>query len=319
VRAVNAFKVLSIGARTALVALVMTLVPLTLFAQKKTPAHPDLQGFWTSGTITPLQRPADLAGKESFSAQEAAEYERTWLEKFRKNFAEEDLQAPDLDYTYMDRMKVVDSRRTSLITDPADGRLPPLLADAQARAAARPKPSKDDPEVLGLDERCLLQTAFGSSNASPPMLPNPFGQNFYQIVQTRDHVLIYTEVVHDTRVIRIGGSHPPPDVQFWLGDSVGRWESDALVVDTTNFSEKTHFRSSGLKLHVVERFTRIGPRTIRYQFTVDDPETWARPWTAELPFTATESRMFEYACHEGNYSMANVLRGARAEEKRKPD
>jgi hypothetical protein len=104
-----------------------------------------------------------------------------------------------------------------------------------------------------------------------------------------------------------------------LGDSVGRWEGDALVVDTTNFSEKTHFSSSVPKLHVVEHFTRISPRTIRYQFTVDDPETWARPWTAELPFNATETRMFEYACHEGNYSMMNVLRGARAEERRKPD
>jgi hypothetical protein len=305
--------------RITLVAASIALGSLVLSAQQRTPQRPDLQGVWTSGTITPLQRPADLAAKESFSEQEAAEYERTWLEKFRKNFPEEDLQAPDLDYTYMDRMKVVDSRRTSLISDPVDGRLPPLLPAAKERAAARPKPSKDDPESLGLDERCLLETAFGSSNASPPMLPNPFGQNFYQIVQTRDHVMIYTEVVHDARIIRIGGSHPPPEVQLWLGDSVGRWDGDALVVDTTNFSEKIHFRSSGPKLHVVERFTRTGPRTIRYQFTVDDPETWARPWTAELPFTATESRMFEYACHEGNYSMANVLRGARAEEKRKPD
>lgn len=204
-------------------------------------------------------------------------------------------------------------------SDPADGRLPPLLPAAQARAAARPKPSKDDPELLGLDERCLLGTAIGSSNGSPPMLPNPFGQNFYQIVQTPEHVMIYTEIVHDARIIRIGGTHPPAAVQLWLGDSVGRWEGDTLVVDTTNFSAKTHFRSSGPRLHVVERFTRAGPRRIRYQFTADDPETWSRPWTAEIPFNASESRIYEYACHEGNYSMENVLRGARAEEKRKQD
>jgi len=305
--------------RIALIAVALAFGTLTVSAQRAKRVPADLQGFWTTGTITPLQRPTDLAGKEFFSEEEASEYERTWLERFRKNFPEEDLQAPDLDYTYMDRMKVVDSRRTSLISDPADGRLPPLLPAAMARAAARPKPSKDDPELLGLDERCLLGTAIGSSNASPPMLPNPFGQNFYQIVQTPGHVMIYTEIVHDARIIRIGGTHPPATVQLWLGDSVGRWEGDTLVVDTTNFSAKTHFRSSGPRLHVVERFTRTGPRTIRYQFTADDPETWARPWTAEIPFNATQSRMYEYACHEANYSMANVLRGARAEEKRKQD
>src|SRR5881628_916186 len=137
--------------RITLVAAALTLATLALSAQRRTLDHPDLQGFWTSGTITPLQRPTDLAGKEVFSEQEASEYERTWLERFRKNFSEEDLQAPDLDYTYMDRMKVVGSRRTSLLTDPADGRLPKLLPAAEARAAARPKPSKDDPELLELD------------------------------------------------------------------------------------------------------------------------------------------------------------------------
>jgi hypothetical protein len=302
--------------RSTLVALALTTIgTLAVSAQRAKQQPPDLQGFWSSGTITPLQRPANLAGKEYLSEPEATEFERTWLENFRKNFPPEDLQAPDLDYNYMDRMKVVASRRTSLITDPPDGRLPPQLPAAKARADARPKPSKDDPELLGLDERCLVETAFGSSNASPPMLPNPFGQNFYQIVQTRDHVMIYTEVVHDARIIRIGGTHPPVAVQLWLGDSIGRWEGDTLVVDTTNFSDKTHFRGSGPRLHVVERFTRTGPGTIRYQFTADDPETWSRPWSAELPFNATSERIFEYACHEGNYSMMNVLRGARAEEK----
>jgi hypothetical protein len=309
----------AITRRTALVAVALAIGALKVSAQRAKPALPDLQGLWSTGTITPLERPRNLAGKAVFTEPEAAEYERTWLEEFRKNFSAEDLLAPDLDYDYMDRMKIVESRRTSLITDPADGRLPALLPAAKARADGSPKPSKDDPELLDLDQRCLMETAFGSSNASRPMLPNPFGQNFYQIVQTSDHVMIYTEVVHDARVIRIGGTHPPPGVHLWLGDSVGRWEGNTLVVDTTNFNDKTRFRGSGLRLHVVERFTRTGPRTIRYQVTVDDPDTWERPWTAELAFNATNARIFEYACHEGNYSMMNVLRGARAEEKRKQD
>ena len=300
-----------------LAAVTVAIATVAVSAQRTPSPHPDLQGSWSSGTVTPLERPADLAGKEFFSEAEAAEYERSWLTNFRKNFPPEDLQAPDLDYDVMDRMKVVASRRTSLITDPADGKLPALLPAAKARAAARPKRSRDDPEVLGLDERCLLSVAFGSSNASPPMVPNPFGQNFYQIVQTADHVLISTELVHDARIVRIGGTHAPPAVQLWLGDSIGHWDSDTLVVDTTNFTEKSHFRGSGPRLHVVERFTRTGRDTIRYQFTADDPDTWAKPWSADIPLTATAERIFEYACHEGNYSVANVLRGARAEEKQK--
>ncbi len=298
-----------------IVAVVLVLGSHILGAQRAQRLSGDLQGSWTNGTITPLQRPADLAAKEFFSEPEAAEYERTWLTGFRKNFSEEDLLAPDLDYDSMDRMKVVAGRRTSLITDPANGLLPPQLPAAKARAAARPKESKDDPELLGLDERCLLSVAFGSSNASPPMVPSPFGQNFYQIVQTATHVMVFTEMVHDARIVRIGGTHAPPNLQFWLGDSIGRWDGETLVVDTTNFTSKSHFKGSDARLHVVERFTRTSPTTIRYQFTADDPDTWDRPWSAEIPFNATDERTFEYACHEGNYSMANVLRGARADEK----
>jgi len=302
----------------AVAALAIVTAGTHLSAQRP-PLSPsrDLQGFWTNGTITPLQRPPALAGKTNFTPEEAAEFERTWLDEFHKGFEPDDLQAPDIDYNYMDRMKVVPDRRTSLIVDPPDGRLPPQLPAAKARAAARPKKTNDDPELLGLDERCLLETAIGSSNAAPPVVPNPFGQNFYQIVQTDRHVMIYTEVVHDARIVRIGGTHAPAAVQLWLGDSIGHWEGDTLVVDTTNFSTKTHFMGSGPRLHVVERFTRTGPTSIRYQVTADDPDTWDRPWTAEIPFTVSNERIYEYACHEGNYSMTNVLRGARAEEKKK--
>jgi hypothetical protein len=212
-------------------------------------------------------------------------------------------------------MRLIDGR-TSLIIDPPDGRLPPQLESAKARAAAR-KRSYDDPEAMTLDERCLVSTAAGSSQVAAPIVPNVLAGNYYQIVQTPQYVVLFTEWVHDARIVRIGGTHPPPAVQRWLGDSIGRWEGDTLVVDTTNFTPKTHFRGSGERLHVVERFTRADANTIRYRATVDDPETWPRPWTMEVPFKATKEPVLEYACHEGNYAIENSLRGHRAEERQK--
>lgn len=300
--------------RAVLVAVLLWLSAIPATAQRAV-AGRDLQGTWTNGTVTPLERPKDLAGKAVFTEAEAEEFERTWLENFRKNFSELDLMAPDLDYTYMDRQKVVPDRRTSLITDPPDGRIPPLLPAAKARAEAEPPQSLDGPEALGLAERCLMETSFGSSTSAPPLVPSPFGQNYYQIIQTRDAVVIFSELIHHARVVRIGGTHVPSSLRFWLGDSIGRWEGDTLVVDTTNFDGHTRFRSSGPRLHVVERFRRTGPTTLDYSFTVDDPETWARPWSARVPFSTTTDPILEYACHEANYSMTNMLRGARAEEK----
>ena len=286
-----------------------------LSAQRTPGGHPDLQGLWSNGTATPLQRPAEFANRAFFTEQEAAEYDRTAQERLVKSLPEEDRTAADLNDIYLDTLKVVDDRRTSLIIDPPDGRLPALLPEAQKRSADRPPSSFDDPETAGLDERCLLETAVGSSNAAPPMVPNPFGQNFYQIVQTPEYVVILTEVVHDARIIRMNGEHLPPKIQKWLGDSVGHWEGDTLVVDTTNFTAKTFFGGSGERLHVVERFTRTDAKTIGYRVTVEDPETWAGSWTARIPFKATDNRIFEYACHEANYSLENALRGARAQEK----
>lgn len=301
---------------TFIMALVLALACRPASAQRAPAAGSDLQGNWTNGTITPLERPKQFQDKAYLTPAEAAEYERTWLEDFRKNFSEDDLMAPDLDYTYMDRQTVVPSRRTSLISDP-DGRLPPLLPAAKARADARPKGSFDDPEALGLAERCLMETSFGASTSAPPLVPSPFGQNFYQIVQTPQVILIVSELIHHARVVRIGGTHPPASIRLWLGDSIGRWEGDTLVVDTTNFDDHTHFRASGPRLHVVERFRRASATTLDYAFTVDDPDTWDRSWSAAVPFRATSEPMLEYACHEGNYSLTHILRGARAEEKAK--
>ena len=265
--------------------------------------HPDLQGFWTNGTITPLLRPPEFADKEFFTAQEAAEFQRTALPRLLQG---------EPRYTYLDRLSVVEGGRTSLIVDPPNGRFPPRAPQYEGREVE--PVSADDPEARTLDERCLLGMAAGSSSAAPPMIPNPFNGNFYQIVQTPDHVMILAELIHDARIIRLNGRHLAPAVRSWLGDSIGRWEGDSLVVETVNFTEKSAWRGSSDQLRVVERFTRTDADTIQYRATVQDPERWARPWTMEIPFKATDQPVFEYACHEANYTLGNILRGARMEE-----
>jgi len=219
--------------------------------------------------------------------------------------------------------------RTSIVVDPPDGRVPPMKAAARERnrayallavapgadessSSAGPISAFDNPESRPLAERCLL--GFGSTSG-PPTLPNYFYNNLKQIVQTPTTVMIVNEMVHDARVVRIGGTHLPASIRRWHGDSVGRWEGDTLVVDTANFTDKTQFQGASDKLHVVERFSRIDPKTILYRFTIEDPETWDRPWTGEYPWVQTDELMYEYACHEGNHALENVLRGARAREK----
>jgi hypothetical protein len=170
----------------------------------------------------------------------------------------------------------------------------------------------DDPEIRPLAERCLVGF---SSTSGPPILPTYFYNNLHQIVQTPTTVMILTEMVHDARVVRIGGTHPPSTIKKWLGDSIGRWEGDTLVVETTNFTDNTRFMESTENLKVIERFTRGDARTLRYQFTLEDPATWTKPWTAEYTWPLTNDLMYEYACHEANYAMGNILRGARLKER----
>ena len=222
-----------------------------------------------------------------------------------------------MDDTYVESEVIkVDRLRTSLIVDPPNGMLPPLLPAAQAHITARPKRTDDDPEAVNLAERCLLGNfGLGGSTASPPMLPSAVLAPYYQIVQTDTAVMIFTEWVRDTRIIRMNATHLPAAIKRWLGDSVGHWEGDTLVVDTTNFRPDTHQLDSSEHLHVVERFTRVDAQTLRYRVTVDDPDTWATAWTAEWPFRATGARLFAVDCHEGNYAIENFLRGARAEER----
>jgi len=219
-------------------------------------------------------------------------------------------------------------KRSSLVVDPPDGHIPPMNAEARARqarlraltvapdaaenAAAGPAGAFDGPEARPLAERCLL--GFLSTDG-PPALPNYFYNNLHQIVQTPTSVLIFNEMVHDARVVRMGGQHVPPTVRLWMGDSVGRWEGDTLVIDTTNFTDKTQFQGSSDQLHVVERIKRADAKTLLYRFIVEDPQTWDKPWTGEYPWNGTDEHIYEYACHEGNYAMGNMLRGARAAEK----
>ena len=219
-------------------------------------------------------------------------------------------------------------KRSSLVMDPPDGHVPPMKPEARQRnqrfaaggavapdasesAAAGPPGAFDGPELRPLAERCLL--GFGNTSG-PPTLPNYFYNNLKQIVQTRDTVLLLNEMVHDARVVRMNAEHAPPAIRKWMGDSVGRWDGDALVVDTTNFTSKTRYNGSGEQLHVVERFTRTDANTILYRFTVEDPETWDKSWTGEYPWKSTDEKLYEYACHEGNYSLGGMLRGARQKE-----
>jgi hypothetical protein len=181
----------------------------------------------------------------------------------------------------------------------------------EAAAAAGPPGAFDGPESRPLAERCLL--GFGSTSG-PPTLPNYFYNNLKQIVQTKDTVMILNEMVHDARVVRLGAKHLPSSVRRWNGDSIGWWEGDTLVIDTTNFTGKTQFNGSSDQLHVVERIRRADANTLIYRFTIEDPETWDRAWTGEYPWVATKDNLYEYACHEGNHAMPNMLKGARLKE-----
>jgi hypothetical protein len=266
----------------------------------------DLQGTWANDTATPLQRPAEFIGREKFTPEEAAKFEHGFFDRLLNNLATDEDRALQIDYndTYAEPKKV-DRLRTSLIVDPADGRLPPA-APAARRVPAR---STDDPETLSISERCLEPGSGGL-----PYLPSGIISPGYQIVQTRDAVMIFTEAMHDARIIRLNGTHLPPSIKRWLGDSVGHWEDGTLVVDTTNFRPETRFQGSSEQLHVVERFTRTGNDTMQYRFTVDDPDTWATAWTAEVLFRTLDARLFEAACHEGDQDRELMLRAARVQE-----
>jgi hypothetical protein len=299
-------------------------------ATPRTPdGHPDLQGLWTTQTYTPLQRPERYAGREFLTEQEAVELTTLLTQDGVDPLAAGVLGASDeerrqrvqqVDPTHYNNAvwlstpqpKALSSLRTSLIVDPPDGRLPPLTPEAQKRAAARRAAiGFDSYENRPLVERCVVW-----GHEGPPMMP-PAYNDVMQIFQTPSHVAFVREI--STNLPRIiptdARPHPSEGIRQWAGDSRGRWEGDTLVVETTNFNDKVAIQGSSAALRVVERFTRVSADRILYQFTMDDPATWTRPWSVELPMVKTEGRPYEYGCHEGNYGMVNTLSGARATEK----
>ena len=294
---------------------------------------PDLRGVWAYATITPLERPSQLGGKEFFTEQEAAAFEKETAQTQDRDRRDADGKGgkgpdgrTDLDRAYNKfwwdfGSNVVGTRRTSLIVDPPDGHIPPLTPDGQKRAEDRRGLWTRDEEGGGAagrsydsaDERPLQERCLAWSTGGPPMLPGAYNNNVH-LFQTGDYVAILNEMIHDHRLIPLDGRpHVGPQIRQWMGDSRGHWDGDTLVVDTMNL--RGAFRASSDSLHLIERFTRIDAETLLYEFTVDDPNTWTRPWTVQVPMAKSQEPIYEYACHEGNYSMENVLAGARAQEK----
>ena len=291
--------------------------------------QPDLQGVWDFSTVTPMERPVRLGGKAFFqNEQEGAQFE-----KEEAQFQNRDLIDPEKggaiypaggvvpynEFWYERGTKVIGSRRTSLIIDPPNGRLPEMTPEGKRLAEARAKEGMEDQLGRGkadswedrpLGERCIM-----GFNAGPPIMPSAYNNNL-QIFQQPGTVVILTEMVHDVRIIPLKGQpHLPSSVRQWKGDSRGRWEGSTLVIDTTNFNRETSLPGSTRSMHLIERLTRVDDNTLLYEFTVNDPETWTRPWTAQVPMRKSGERVYEYACHEGNHAMVGMLAGARAAEK----
>ncbi len=274
---------------------------------------PDLQGFWTNTTTTPLQRPADLADKPVLTPEEVAKRNVDVATRQSADNAPRRGDPGNYNEFWYERGRL--NYRTSLVTDPPDGRVPPLTPEAQQLAAAARAghgPS-DAPENRSVYERCITRGLPGA------MMPGFYNHN-YQLVQTPGYVVINVEMIHDARIIPMDGRpHAGSAIRGWLGDSRGHWEGNTLVVETTNFNDKAREQSviafsTGQNLRLVERFTRTADDAIEYEFTVNDPTVYTRPWTASIPMTKFDGPIYEYACHEGNYAMGGMLRGARLDE-----
>ena len=291
-----------------------------VYKAPRTPdGQPDLQGFWTNSTYTPLERPKGVT-KEFYTPEEARDVVK------RAANAEAEQTAPgtiaDVHYDFtqfgLDRSQgqLSSSLRTSLIFDPADGKIPSMTPQGLKRATEAVEYRKrvgrwDSAEANDLDDRCLIMLGAG-----PPMLNSGYNSN-YQIVQAPGYVMILVEMIHDVRIIPLDGRpHVSPRIRQWIGDARGHWEGETLVIETTNFNGKNPLRNSSENMRVVERFTRVADDAIRYTFTIEDESTWVRPWSAELPMKKSVGPLFEHACHEGNYGLYNTLVGARLEEKK---
>jgi hypothetical protein len=319
---------------TLLAVTVLWLGAVSAVAQTDPPrtawGQPDLHGVWDFRTITPLQRPERLSDQEFLTAEEAANLDQAAYDRNTRLYNQDaerttvgenvdrrgEGQAPgSYNQFWIDSgTKTVGTRRTSLIIDPPNGRMPSTTPDGQRRAEASREYRREHPADSYVDfsagVRCIL-----GFNAGPPFAPSAYNNNM-QLFQTQDHVVIMTEMVNTSRVIPIdGGPHLPETVRQWSGDSRGHWEGDTLVIETTNFDAKRRWRNTTESMHLIERLTRVDAETLLYEFTVTDPETWTSSWTAAVPMPLNPEPMFEFACHEGNYSMPVMLGGTRAEER----
>jgi hypothetical protein len=333
---------LGIAALLALVVILLAPAPAAAQAQKasapaapkaaastkpwtapKTPdGQPDLQGYWTNNSYTPLERPNGVT-KDFYTPAELVEANKKAAEREEEQTVPGTVADVHYDFTQfgLDRSqtRLTGNLRTSVIVEPANGKLPPVTSEGQKRAADRAAERKkqgaqyDQVQNIPLGSRCVY------SNAGPPMLP-PGYNPAYEILQSKDTVTILIEMLHEVRVIPLDGRpHAPEGYRSWLGDSRGHWEGDTLVVETTNFNDKAAFRGASENMKVIERFTRVSDDAIRYEFTVHDPSTWEVPWKGEMPFVKINGPVFEHAGHEGNYGVANTLKAVRMEEKKAAD
>jgi hypothetical protein len=314
-----------IKSRAAFLLAVTSLSAQSTLAQKVVPAvskagaiprapdgHPDFTGIWFNATRTPLERPAALAGKATLSDAEAHEWEAKENARWEERSTVEggrpvSIEGGAYNVLFYDNgselARFDGQKRTSMVVDPPDGHIPPVVPEARNRGRGLSNIPGDYKGQTN-DTRCLV-----GNTPAVPMTPAAYNNN-YQIVQTQDSILIVLEMIHDARIVHMNAKHQPPAVRQWFGDSIGHWEGDTLVVETTNFTDKTRYRGSSMDLKVTERFRRVSDKTIEYRATMEDPSTWTKPWSIELPFNSVPGPLYEYACHEGNYAMVDILGGA---------
>jgi hypothetical protein len=271
--------------------------------------HPDLSGIWSSATRTPFERPAVFQGRATISDDEARKWEAKENERWEEGSKIDGgrpvtIQGGAYNVLFYDNgsemARIGGQKRTSMVVDPPDGHVPALAPEARDRTRRRAY-VPGDYKTLTNDTRCLV-----GNTPSVPLVPALYNNNI-EIVQSADSILIEVEMIHDARIVHMSAKHQSPNVRQWFGDSIGHWEGDTLVVETTNFNDHTHYRGASDKLKVTERFTRVSDKTIEYRATMDDPSTWTKPWSIELAFSAVPGPLYEYACHEGNYAMVDIL------------
>ncbi len=273
--------------------------------------HPDLSGIWSNATRTPFERPAVFQGRATISDEEAHKWETRENERWEEGSKIDggrpvSIEGGAYNVLFYDNgrelSRIGGQKRTSMVVDPPDGHVPPMLPEARDRLQSRRRIVPGDYKSLSNDTRCLV-----GNTPSVPLVPALYNNNI-EIVQSANSVLIEVEMVHDARIVHIDNAqHQPPAVRQWFGDSIGHWEGDTLVVETTNFNDETHYRGATKNLKVTERFKRVSDKTIEYRATMEDPSTWTKPWSIELAFTSVPGPLYEYACHEGNYAITDIL------------